>query len=353
MARSSSSSGGGSHTTESQSRAAAASILFIVALLAAPLVTIFRSISNEEAELMTGQCHVLSSLSEAVLAFLAYLLAANLVRERVLPVCFASSKLLGGKDPAAIDRWCDKITSLLLPIAVRGLCFLLLLPGWSFFSFDVGLVLNTTTASGHCNLESDGVSAARAFYTARYALCALMLFELAASRSLHWSVMLHHVVTVVACAVTTDTVLLSVVGGEVRGATADGVGFVTFFYAALTTFEMILVLRYHLLAGQSRLKQAASMAAAAALQVVVTTAFFIVFPCVLLARTASTLSAPLLALLVLVNLVMYVVELFIASVRVAIARKKWREHRESAGAAPAAVVAAEQVSITVTASASA
>ena len=45
--------------------------------------------------------------------------------------------------------------------------------------------------------------------------------------------------------------LLAVVGGDVHGAAADGVGFVTFFYAALTAIETALVVTYHLQAGNT------------------------------------------------------------------------------------------------------
>ena len=47
---------------------------------------------------------------------------------------------------------------------------------------------------------------ARAFYVSRYMLCALMLWELASMEAIHWSVLLHHVVTVFACCITTDEV---------------------------------------------------------------------------------------------------------------------------------------------------
>ena len=72
-------------------------------------------------------------------------------------------------------------------------------------------------------------------------------------------------VTVIACCVTTDTVLLAVVGRAAVGPSAigpvsDGVGFVTFFYAALTTIETSCVLIYHLVAGEKR-KQACAMGA--------------------------------------------------------------------------------------------
>ena len=65
----------------------------------------------------------------------------------------------------------------------------------SFFDFRHGLLLNTTLPDGHCNLESDAIAAARAFYLSRYLLAALMLYELATMRNLHWSVLLHHVVS--------------------------------------------------------------------------------------------------------------------------------------------------------------
>ena len=279
----------------------------------APVIAVFRSIRPAQAALMTGQCHVLSSLSSVVIAFLCYYFLAWLVRDHVLPVCFAE-RLKGKRTDDERARWRGKIVSLLLPIAVRSLCFVLLLPGWAHFSLESGLSLNTTTPDGHCNLESGAIAAARAYYTARYLLAALMLYELASSSTheLHWSVLLHHVVTVIACSVTTDEVLLTVVGGELSGSTTDGVGFVTFFYATLTTAETSLVLTYHLVAGQ-RLRQALAMASAASIQVVVTSIFFLLLPSILLSHTHRSISPAIFALLLLVNILMFVTEMFSAS----------------------------------------
>ena len=41
--------------------------------------------------------------------------------------------------------WGEKITALALPILVRVLCAVLLLPGWAHFSFRRGLDFRTTT----------------------------------------------------------------------------------------------------------------------------------------------------------------------------------------------------------------
>ena len=71
------------------------------------------------------------------------------------------------------------------------------------------------------------------------------------------------------------------------------------------------------------------MSAAAALQCLVTTCFFVMLPAILLANAVGDASAAIVVLLALVCVGMYVIELFIASVRVNIARKKWREHREA------------------------
>ena len=231
--------------------AAVAAVGVVLVLLLVPAVLCFRPITARDATLMTGQCHMLNGLTEVVIAILMYRLGSKLISEHLLPLWFAMLHASNMHDAETLEerRWITKISELLLSIAVRTLCFFLLLPGWSFFSFEVGLELNTTTPSGRCNLESDGVGAARAFYTSRYLLCSLMIYELLTASKLHWSVLAHHVGTMVACAVTTDTVLLSIVGGKVRGAAADGVGFVTFFYAALTAFETALVLAYHLNAG--------------------------------------------------------------------------------------------------------
>ena len=98
-------------------------------------------------------------------------------------------------------------------------------------------------------------------------------------------------VTVIACCVTTDTVLLAVVGRAAVGPSAigpvsDGVGFVTFFYAALTTIETSCVLTYHLVAGEKR-KQACAMGSAAGIQLLVTTTCV----CYSYAQTAVTSSS--------------------------------------------------------------
>ena len=90
-------------------------------LIVSPLLAVFRSIRASEAAVMTGQCHVLSSLSSAVLAFLAYLFFTWLVREHVLPACCARA-LAALEDADARDAWRAKIVALLLPMCVRGLC---------------------------------------------------------------------------------------------------------------------------------------------------------------------------------------------------------------------------------------
>ena len=173
-------------------------------------------------------------------------------------------------------------------------------------------------------------------------------------------------VTVIACCVTTDTVLLAVVGRAAVGPSAigpvsDGVGFVTFFYAALTTIETSCVLIYHLVAGEKR-KQACAMGSAAGIQLLVTTTcvcytlcpnghhslvtlcvwvwrcvlcvrrFFLILPSILLSNTykggggsQGGISTSLFILLVLLNALMFLVEMFIMAVRIAIARKKWSE----------------------------
>jgi hypothetical protein len=176
-------------------------------------------------------------------------------------------------------------------------------------------------------------------------------------------------VTVIACCVTTDTVLLAVVGRAAVGPSAigpvsDGVGFVTFFYAALTTIETTCVLTYHLVAGEKR-KQACAMGSAAGIQLIVTTTcvcytlcpnghhvllslvtlcvfvwrcalcirrFFLILPSILLSNTykggggsQGGISTSLFILLVLLNALMFLVEMFIMAVRIAIARKKWSE----------------------------
>ena len=322
--------------TQFDTKVAVAGVMLCTVCFAAPLVAVFRTISADEAALMTGQCHVLSSLSSVVLAFLSYYFLAWLVRDRVLTVAFAE-RLKRKRTDEERAKWRAKIVSLLLPISVRSLCFLLLLPGWAHFSLESGLAFNTTGPMGRCNIESDAIGAARAFYMSRYLLAALMLYELASAErgELHWSVLMHHVVTVIACSVTTDDVLLSVVGGSLSSNTADGVGFVTFFYAALTTVETTLVLTYHLQAGQ-RLLQAQAMGLAAGIQVVVTSVFFLILPSILLSNTYRSISPAVFVLLLLVNIVMFVVESFIASVRVAIARKKWFEHRAEREAASSA-----------------
>ena len=197
-------------------------------------------------------------------------------------------------------------------------------------------------------------------------------------------------VTVIACCVTTDTVLLAVVGRAAVGPSAigpvsDGVGFVTFFYAALTTMETSCVLTYHLVAGEKR-KQACAMGSAAGIQLIVTTTcvcytlcpnghhliplslvtlclwrclplalfatlchsilllcvwrcalciyrFFLILPSILLSHTykgggtgsQGGISTSLFILLVSLNALMFLVEMFIMAVRIAIARKKWSE----------------------------
>jgi hypothetical protein len=302
-------------------------MVVIAGMLAAPLAATFRRVSRAQARRMTGQCHVLGSLSSVVYAFLCYLLFARLMHDHVIPWAFAT-RLRALKDDAMRAAWGEKITALTLPILVRVLCAVLLLPGWAHFSFRRGLDFRTTTWDGRCDVDSSGVAAARAFYTARYMLAALMLYELAATRAPHWSIVLHHVLTVVACTATTDAVLLETIGGDVSSGISNGVGFVTFFYDGLTAFEMALVLTYHLCAGQQP-RQAAAMGAAAALQCLVTTCFFVMLPAILLANAVGDASAAIVVLLALVCVGMYVIELFIASVRVNIARKKWREHREA------------------------
>ena len=87
----------------------------------APVIAVFRSIRPAQAALMTGQCHVLSSLSSVVIAFLCYYFLAWLVRDHVLPVCF-TERLKGKRTDDERARWRGKIVSLLLPIAVRSLC---------------------------------------------------------------------------------------------------------------------------------------------------------------------------------------------------------------------------------------
>ena len=167
-----------------------------------------------------------------------------------------------------------------------------------------------------------------------------MLYALATARAPHWSVLVHHVATVVACCATTDTVLLEVAaggggggdddggGGELSSAASNGVGFITFFYAGLTAIETALVLAYHLQRGRAP-RQVAAMGGAAAVQIAVTTTFFIVLPAVLLWNARDEISAGFSALLAMICVAMYAVELSIAAVRVAIARKKWREHRKA------------------------
>ena len=109
---------------------AIASLALCAVVFALPLFLIFRPITPQEAALMTGQCHVLSSLSSAVAAFLFYLLLTWLVRAHVLPHFFAE-RLAQKRTDAERAKWLEKISQLLLPIAIRLLCFFLLLPGWA------------------------------------------------------------------------------------------------------------------------------------------------------------------------------------------------------------------------------
>ena len=80
-------------------------------LIVSPLLAVFRSIRASEAAVMTGQCHVLSSLSSAVLAFLAYLFFTWLVREHVLPACCAPYRWREVVGPPGLRRAAQKMLS--------------------------------------------------------------------------------------------------------------------------------------------------------------------------------------------------------------------------------------------------
>jgi hypothetical protein len=304
-------------------------LLIMLFFFSTPLVLTSATIRPEEAAHMTGDCLGQSSLTIVAEAFLSYVFFGWLLERHVVPViCFTRYNSKESEEKRS--KWRKKMVSLVLPMTVRVLCFCLLTPVWEFFSLEHGLSLNSTTAEGHCNLGSDGVSAVRSYHISRYLLASLMLYDLGTEAGwIDWSVTAHHVSTLLACVITTDSVFLELLGGQVMtGDVANGIGFVSFYYAALTAIETALVLTYHLQEGQ-RPMQVAAMGAAALIQLANISVFFLVLPGILIANThrSGELPTGLVVLILMILLFFFLVELGIVSVRVAIARKKWREHR--------------------------
>ena len=146
----------------------------------------------------------------------------------------------------------------------RLLCLALLAPGWRYFSFAHGSRLVTPSDDGTCVFALSAAGAGFSFYTARYLLAALMLYELALLPAVEWYVVAHHILTLGAVCLTTDETSMAVLDlSDTATDIVQGFGFLTFFYAGVTAFEYAFVLAYHLHAGQRR-AQFAVMAACVA-----------------------------------------------------------------------------------------